>query len=256
MKKAIVVASFGCSIKDSREKYIETIENAVKNNYKDMDFHRVFTSEIIRKKMKREEDIDVDNMKTCLEKLKSSEYTHVYVIATHILPGFEYEKITRACNEYEDCFESIKVTRPFLDDKMGSEEIDALTSYIGSSKDEATVLVGHGTHHGSHKYYREFEAKLRSVFPELYIVNIEGDPYITDIIDELKEKNYVRVNLYPFLIVAGDHALNDIASNEEDSIKTILSENGLNPNVFVTGLGADEKSIHLFLNRINEIITI
>jgi sirohydrochlorin cobaltochelatase len=107
MKKAIVVASFGCSIKDSRERFIETIENAIMNKYEDFDFFRVFTSEIIRKKMKEEENLDIDNMKTCLQRLKEENYTHVYISVTHVIPGFEYEKVLNAVNEYKNNFEEM-----------------------------------------------------------------------------------------------------------------------------------------------------
>ena len=200
MKKAIVIASFGCSIKDSREKYIETIENRIKKRHNDIDCFRVFTSEIIRRKMKREENIDTDNMKTCLEKLKENGYTHVYVAVTHVIPGIEYEKITRACNEYESDFEAVKISRTFLDTNMGSTEVDVIKSYINTDiqNDQAIVLVGHGTDHVSHKYYKEFENLLKKDIPNLYIVNIEGNPFIEDITDELKEKKIRKIDLFHF----------------------------------------------------------
>jgi len=154
MKKAIVVASFGCSIKDSRERYIETIENTIRNTYKDIDCFRVFTSEIIRKKMKQEENLDIDNMKSCLKKLKEKDYTHVYVSVTHVIPGIEYEKILRAVNENKNDFKEIKVARTFLDEHMGEAEINVLKSYIKDNlqDDEAVCLVGHGSAHDSHKF--------------------------------------------------------------------------------------------------------
>lgn len=258
MKKAIVVASFGCSIRDSREKYIETIENAVKNTYKDIDCFRVFTSEIIRKKMKREENLDIDNMKTCLQKLKEGGYTHVYVSVTHVIPGFEYEKILRAVDDYKNDFEEIKAARTFLDEQMGEAEINVIKSYIktGLQKNEAVVLVGHGSGHKAHKYYKEFEELLRNHVKSSYIVNIEGNPYIDDILDELKEKNYTKIYLYPLLIVSGDHALNDIGSNDEESIKSKIAHRGFDVNMFFTGLGENKSAVNLFVDRLNEILTV
>lgn len=256
MKKAIVNASFGCSILDSREKYIETIENKIKNNYKNIDCFRVFTSEIIRAKIKREENIDIDNMKSCLEKLKISEYTHVYVSVTHIIPGFEYEKILNAANEFKNDFEEIRISRTFLDDDMGKREVDAVKSYIKTNlqNDEAVVLVGHGTEHSANQYYKEFEELLRKDVKNTYIVNVEGNPFIDDIIYELKEKEFKKIYLYPFLIVAGDHALNDIASDDEDSIKSYISKNGFCVEAFITGLGANEMVKDLFVDRLREFI--
>jgi len=252
MKIAIINASFGCSIKDSREKYIETIENAVKKSYHDIDCFRVFTSEIIRRKMKREENIDIDNMKSCLSKLKDMEYTHVFVSATHIIPGFEYEKILRAVDQFKSEFTVIKVARTFLDNQMGDREVEVIKSYIKTDllEDEAVVLVGHGTEHPSDKYYSDFEKLLRETVENSYMVSIEGSLILDDILKELKDKNFRKIYLYPFLIVAGDHALNDIASDDEDSIKSCLQQNGFEVEAFITGLGANEKAIELFVDRI------
>jgi sirohydrochlorin cobaltochelatase len=258
MKKAIVVASFGCSIKDSRERYIETIENAIRDKYDGIDCFRAFTSEIIRKKMKHEENLDIDNMKTCLQKLKKKNYTHAYVSATHVIPGFEYEKILRAIDEYKSCFEEIKVARTFLDEFMGKDETDVLKSYIKSNlnDDEAVILVGHGSEHYSHKYYNRIEMMMREEIKNLYIVNIEGRPHIDDILDELKQKNYKKAYLYPLLIVSGDHALNDIGSDDEDSIKSKVYAIGISVEMFFTGLGENNNAVNLFIDRLNEIIAV
>ncbi len=258
MKKAIVVASFGCSIKKSRERYIETVENAVKNTYEDTDCFRVFTSEIIRRKMKREENIDIDNMKSCLQKLKENSYTHVYVSVTHVIPGFEYEKILRAVNEYKNEFEEIKVARTFLDEQLGDKEINVLKSYIKTDlqDEEAIILVGHGSHHDSHKYYEEVEKLLRHHVKNSYIVNIEGNPFVDDIMGELKERKYKKIYLYPLLIVSGDHALNDIGSDDEESIKSKIAKGCFDVDMFFTGLGENKNAINLFVDRLKEIITV
>ncbi|MGD9568405.1 MAG: sirohydrochlorin cobaltochelatase [Sedimentibacter sp.] len=257
MKKAIVVASFGCSIKTSREKYIETIENAIRNTYKDIDCFRVFTSEIIRKKMKQEENLDIDNMKSCLKKLKENKYTHVYISVNHVIPGYEYEKILIAVNEFKNDFEVLKTSRTFLDEYMGEQEVNVIKSYVNTDlkNDEAVVLVGHGTEHGSHKHYDKIEKLLRKDITNLYIVNIEGSPYIDVIIDKLKVKKYKRIYLYPLLIVSGDHTLNDIGSDNENSIKSKIIANGIDVKMFYTGLGENKEAINLFVDRLNEIIT-
>lgn len=257
MKKAIIVASFGCSIRDSRERYIETIENKVRDTYKGIDCFRVFTSEIIIRKMKREENLDIFNMKSCLKKLKLDGYTHVYVSVTHVIPGIEYEKIIRAVNEYKNNFEEIKIARTFLDEHMGEGEINVIKSYVKTdlNNDEAVCLVGHGTAHGSHSLYGRFEKLLRNHIKNLYMINIEGRPYIDDIMPEIKEKAYSKVYVYPFLIVSGDHALNDIGSNDENSVKSKIMSNDIYAEMFFTGLGENENAVKLFIDRLNEIMT-
>lgn len=256
MKKAIIIVSFGCSIKDVRRKYIQTIEDSIKDNFSDVDCFRVFTSEVIRKKIKREENIEIDNMKTCLEKLKKEKYTHIYISSTHIIPGIEYEKILRSIEEYKDDFESINTSRTFLDDKMGISEVDVIKSYVKTdlNDDEAVVLIGHGSRHPSHKYYHEFQKLLKGHLKNMYIANIEGSTFVNDIITSLKEENIKKIYLYPFLIVAGDHAINDIASDDENSIKTTLIHNGFLVDAFITGLGSNEETKKLFVKRLSDII--
>ncbi len=254
MKKAIIIASFGCSIKESRQKYIETIENAVKNEFENVDCFRVFTSEIIRKKIYREENIFIDNMELALKKLKDNNYTHVYILSSHIIPGFEYEKILNAANECKNDFEEIKVTRTFLDDEMGEKEILAVKSYIKTdiNSDEAIVLVGHGSDHISHKYYKNFENLLNKDIENIFIINVEGDTYMDEAANNLKEKNIKKVYIYPFMVVAGDHALNDIASDEDDSIKSYFIKNGFEAEAFITGLGNNKNTVELFVERLND----
>lgn len=254
MKKAIINVSFGCSIKEVRQKYIDPIEDLVKEVFDDIPCYRAFTSEIIRRKMKREENIDMDNVKGCLEKLKDCGYTHIYVLATHIIPGIEYEKILQAVENYKNEFEEIKVSRPFLDERMGKNEIEILKNYIkvNAKNDEAIVMIGHGTEHSSNKYYEKFENMLRSEINNIYISNIEGRPFISDIISQLENKKIKKVYLYPFLLVAGDHALNDITSDEADSIKSCIIKSGLDVQAFVTGLGSNKLMQKLFVNRLKE----
>ncbi len=135
---------------------------------------------------------------------------------------------------------------------MGESEVSVIESYIKTDldSDEAVVLVGHGTDHEADRYYKEFEEILRETVKNSYMISIEGDIVLEDIIKELKEKKFRKIYLYPFLVVAGDHAQNDIASDDEDSIKSYLKNNGFEVEAFITGLGANEKAIELFVDRI------
>lgn len=256
MKKAIIFASFGCSIKESRQTYIETVENAVKSKFENIDCFSVFTSEIIRKKIYREENIFIDNMESCLKKLKDENYSHVYILSSHIIPGFEYEKIINKVDECKNDFAEIKVSRTFLDDGMGEKEISAVKSYIksGLGEDEAVVLVGHGSDHEAHKYYKQFEELLNSDCRNIFIINVEGDTYMDEVSTKMQEMNVKKAYIYPFMVVAGDHAINDIASDEEDSIKSYFEVKGFYAEAFITGLGNNKKSIELFVNRIADIM--
>ncbi|MDO4794050.1 MAG: sirohydrochlorin cobaltochelatase [Filifactor alocis] len=257
MKKAIIVASFGCSMEDVRDKNIKPIEEAVKKEYKEMDVFRVFTSNMIRRRLDSEFSLHIMDMKECLENLKQEGYKEVFVLPTHIIPGVEYEKITRAVSKYADSFESIKVARPFLDDRMGEKEVEVLLSFLSDKRGEegsAVVLMGHGSNHEAHSYYAKFEKLLKERGEDHYLINVEWADFVEDIYEVLKQKGYSHIDLYPLMIVAGDHAINDMASDEEDSIKTKLKSQGFSVTAHLKGLGGEEQYHKLCLSRLAEIM--
>ncbi len=257
LKKAIIVASFGCSIEEVRDKNIKPIEDAVKKEYREADVFRVFTSNMIRKKLDNEYSLHIMDMKECLEKLEQEGYREVFVLPTHIIPGVEYEKITRAVSKYEDRFESIKVARPFLDDRTGEEEVEVMLSFLSDRRKEegtAVVLMGHGSNHKAHAYYAQFEKLLKEKGEDHYLINVEWADFVEDIYEVLKQKAYSHIDLYPLMIVAGDHAINDMASDEEDSIKTKLKSQGFRVDAHLKGLGGEEQYHKLCLNRLAEIM--
>lgn len=257
MKKAIIVASFGCSMEEVRDKNIKPIEDAVRQEYKDADVFRVFTSNMIRRRLDSEFSLHIMDMKECLEKLNREGYKEVFILPTHIIPGVEYEKITRAISKYEDHFVNIKVARPFLDERMGEEEVEVLISFLSDRKTEegsAVVLMGHGSNHEAHRYYAQFEKLLKARGEDHYLINVEWADFVEDIYEVLKQKAYKHIDLYPLMIVAGDHAINDMASDEEDSIKTKLKGRGFPVTAHLKGLGGEERYHRLCLNRLAEIV--
>jgi len=147
------------------------------------------------------------------------------------------------------------ISRTLLDDNMGDKEKCAVKSYIKTDldDDEAVILVGHGSEHTSHKYYKEFEELLQKDVNNSFIINIEGNTFIDEVINELKKRSIKKIYLYPFLIVAGDHALNDITSDEDDSIKSYFIKNGFEVEAFINGLGANDLIKDLFVDRLRDV---
>lgn len=257
MKKAIIVASFGCSIEEAREKYITPIEKAVKDAYPEMDVFRVFTSNMIRRKLDREYDLHIMDMKECLEKLHQENYEEVYVLPTHIIPGVEYEKIRRAMKAAEGRFRILTLARPFLDDELGNRESDVMFEFLSDRKrgeQTAIVLMGHGSDHEAHRYYAQFESLLREKEKNCYVINVEGADFVEEIYSELKKNHYEHIDLYPIMIVAGDHVINDMASDEEDSIKTKLKAQGFDVTAHVKGIGGERSYHALCLDRLSEVV--
>ena len=251
MKKAILVVSFGTSYHETRKKTIEACENKIKESFKDYDFYRAFTSGMIINKLKKRDNMFIDNPSEALEKLYNAGYQEVVVQSLHIICGDEYNKLKDMVAEYEDKFEKISIGRPlltYIDDYR--ETVEAVKKDLDKMDiDEAVVFMGHGTEHESHSSYPAIEYMFRDYGINAFVGTVEGYPELEQVIKKLKNRNIKTVDLLPFMLVAGDHAINDMASDEEDSWKTILEKEGFNVKVHVKGLGENPYIQEKFKNH-------
>lgn len=239
MKKAVLVVSFGTSYNETRKKTIEACENKIKNSLEGYDFYRAFTSGMIINKLRKRDKMEIFNPSEILEQLYKDGYEEVVVQSLHIICGDEYNKLKDMVAEYEDKFEKISLGRPlltYIDDYR--ETVEAVKQDLDKMDiDEAIVFMGHGTEHESHSAYPAIEYMFRDYGINAFVGTVEGYPELEQVIKKLKEENIKIVDLMPFMLVAGDHAINDMASEEEDSWKTILEQEGFNVKVHLKGLG-------------------
>ena len=251
MKKAILVVSFGTSYHETRKKTIEVCENKIKESFKDYDFYRAFTSGMIINKLKKRDNMFIDNPSEALEKLYNAGYQEVVVQSLHIICGDEYNKLKDMVAQYEDKFDKISIGRPlltYIDDYR--ETVEAVKKDLDKMYiDEAVVFMGHGTEHESHSSYPAIEYMFRDYGINAFVGTVEGYPELEQVIKKLKNRNIKTVDLLPFMLVAGDHAINDMASDEEDSWKTILEKEGFNVKVHVKGLGENPYIQEKFKNH-------
>ena len=251
MKKAILVVSFGTSYHETRKKTIEVCENKIKESFKDYDFYRAFTSGMIINKLKKRDNMFIDNPSEALEKLYNAGYKEVVVQSLHIICGDEYNKLKDMVAQYEDKFDKIPIGRPlltYIDDYR--ETVEAVKKDLDKMDiDEAVVFMGHGTEHESHSSYPAIEYMFRDYGINAFVGTVEGYPELEQVIKKLKNRNIKTVDLLPFMLVAGDHAINDMASDEEDSWKTILEKEGFNVKVHVKGLGENPYIQEKFKNH-------
>ena len=251
MKKAILVVSFGTSYHETRKKTIEACENKIKESFKDYDFYRAFTSGMIINKLKKRDNMFIDNPSEALEKLYNAGYQEVVVQSLHIICGDEYNKLKDMVAQYEDKFDKISIGRPlltYIDDYR--ETVEAVKKDLDKMDiDEAVVFMGHGTEHESHSSYPAIEYMFRDYGINAFVGTVEGYPELEQVIKKLKNRNIKTVDLLPFMLVAGDHAINDMASDEEDSWKTILEKEGFNVKVHVKGLGENPHIQEKFKNH-------
>ena len=248
MKKGIIVASFGTTHKDTRVKTIENIEKKISKTFTDYHVMRAFTSRMVIGKIKKNEDIHIFNEKEALLQMESLgiEKKDVYIQPLHIIPGIEYEKLLK--------LEDVHVAKPLLFDE---NTIDEVIDHMGFSlkPEEAMILFGHGTRHRSDAIYALFNERLQKKGHErVFMITAEGELDLEGLLPILKEKQFSHIYLQPFMIVAGDHAKNDMASDDEDSLKSILMAHGFDVTPIVKGLGEYDFIGDMFIERCRNCI--
>lgn len=256
-KKAILVVSFGTSYKETREKTIDAIEKEIRDAYsKDYEVRRAFTSQTIIDIMEERDKIETDNVTEAMDKLVAEGFGTLIVQPTHIMNGFEYDEMVELIKPYEDKFVSVKYGTPLLtssDDYFNS--IDAIMAENTVNKDEAIVFMGHGTHHYANATYAALDYMFKEKgYSNVYIGTVEGYPDLDTVIKKVKKDGYTKVKLLPFMIVAGDHASNDMAGDEEDSWKSIFEKEGFEVSSELKGLGEYDAIRDIYVKHIENTI--
>lgn len=243
MKKGILVASFGTSYEETRIKCIESIENRVKEKYGEEVFARAFSSSIIRAKLKKRDKMQVNSPEEGLQELRDRGFEQIVTLSLHILDGIEYAKLSAAYGP---------VAKPLLysdEDYKRIVEDEELNDALGC---DALIFMGHGSEdETADKAYERLQEAYRHAGKEhVYIATVEGRITLDNIIEEIKEKGYKTVILKAFMIVAGDHAQNDMASDEEDSWKTQLENLGYEVKVDLRGMGEHKVVQEIFMEHL------
>lgn len=266
MKKAILVVSFGTTHEDTRKVTIDAIEERIKNTFEDYDIRKAFTSHIILKVLKNRDNMHVDTPEEALEKLKNERYTEVIVQPLHVIPGVEFDYINNVVNLYKvnNAFENIVVGRPLICFK-GEEDhvpddysimVDALSEQLTQmSQDNTVILMGHGTNHIANAVYCCFESVLRDRgFKNVHVATVEGYPTLDRVIPNITQYIEDDIILMPLMLVAGDHAKNDMAGEDEDSWKSILEAKGFKVKVHLHGLGENSEIQDIYIQHIKDVI--
>lgn len=237
MKKAVVCVSFGTSV-DAARKSITAVEDALRCIEPDRLFVRAFTSSIIRRIL-AERGEKVPSVPEALESLRNQGVRDVLVQPTHILYGHEYDKIKAEAQPWQNRFDSLRIGRPLMAD---TEDIKALTAAISEAypycEDETLVLFGHGTDHFANAVYPALQTAFRlSGREDVLIGTVEGWPAYEDVFRQIKASGRKGVHLVPLMLVAGDHAMNDMAGDEKDSWASRFAAEGCTVRCTIQGLG-------------------
>ncbi len=260
----LLVVSFGTSFNDSRVADIKGIEDALQKAYPDWSVRRAFTAQIIINHIQARDGEKIDNVQQALERAVANGVKNLVVQPTHLMHGAEYDELMETLGEYTDQFETVQVAEPLLgevgsdaaevnDDKeavakaITAEAVE--TAGYGSLEEAkeagvAFVFMGHGTSHTAKVSYSQMQTQMSDLgYENVFIGTVEGEPEETSceaVIEAVAEKGYKTVVLRPLMVVAGDHANNDMAGDDEDSWKSQFAASGKFEDVQtqVSGLGS------------------
>lgn len=269
----ILVVSFGTSFNDSRAADIKGIEDAIQEAFPDWSVRRAFTAQIIINHVQARDGEKIDNVDQALQRAVDNGVKNLVVQPTHLMHGAEYDELMEAVEEYKDNFETVKVAEPLLgevgsdatvinaDKKAVAETLTAeavkTAGYdsLEAAKEDgvAFVFMGHGTAHVAKVSYSQMQAQMEDLgYDNVFIGTVEGEPEDTAceaVIDKVAEAGYTKVILRPLMVVAGDHANNDMAGDDDDSWKSMFNASGKFDSVDtqIAGLGsiADIEKIYV-----------
>lgn len=260
-KDAIVVMSFGTTFPETRAKTIDATVNAIKTLYPETKVVVAYTSHIIIDRVKANEGLIVPTPEEALAQLKADGYTRIAMTSLDIIPGIEYDYKKAVFNLYKDNFKKVTFGTPLMywqgqedkDDDVADTMKAVATQFPEVGKKDAILLMAHGTPHPSNAYYAVMQAKLKELgHKNAHIFSVEGWPAFENVVEELKEKKIKNVTLMPLMMVAGDHACNDMAGDEDDSFKSMLLKEGFKVDVYLHGLGENVDVQNIFVRKASQ----
>ncbi|MDO4329025.1 MAG: sirohydrochlorin cobaltochelatase [Lachnospiraceae bacterium] len=252
-EKELMVVSFGTSYNDNRRLTIGAIEDAMEKAFPEYSVRRGFTSQIIIDHVKSRDKVSIDNVGEALDRAVENGVKTLVVQPTHLMNGLEYTDLVNELAEYADAFEQIEVGEPLLtSDEDFAAVMKAITEATAEYDDGETAIcfMGHGTEAESNQIYAKMQQMLTAAgYTNYYVGTVEAEPSLEDVLEAVQAGEYKKVVLEPLMIVAGDHANNDMAGDEEGSWKTAFEDAGYEVTCVVRGLGELEPIQQLFVEH-------
>lgn len=257
-ERELLVVSFGTSFNDSRRLTIGAIENALQEAFPEWSVRRAFTSQIIIDHVKSRDGEIIDNVAEALDRAAANGVKTLVVQPTHLMSGFEYSDLKAELAEYADAFDRVVLSTPLLNDEDDFNRIAGVIAAATKEYDDgetAICFMGHGTEAESNGVYSRMQTVLAEAgYENCFVGTVEAEPSVEDVLALVQAGNYKRVILRPLMIVAGDHANNDMAGDEEDSWKSIFEAAGLEVVCVVEGLGQLEEVQELIAEHAGEAV--
>lgn len=259
-KDAILILSFGTTYQDSRAKNIDATAKAIADSHPGVKVVTAFTSHIVRQHIKENEGkCDYPTPEDAIAQLKREGYTRVELVPLAVIPGIEYKYDVALFHEYKTQFKKMTLATPLMYWQGQEEQPDDVTAVMEAmnfpayKKGTAIMLMAHGTPDPSNAYYSVIQNKLRDMKRnDIHIYTVEGWPALEEVAGKLKMHKVEKIILMPMMMVAGDHASNDMAGDEPDSHKNILKSKGFKVETYLHGLGENKNIRDIYVSRANE----
>lgn len=254
MKKAIILASFGTTYRQAREKALDRLEADIRQAYPGHDIFQAYTSKIVRQRVQEAEGLSIPNPGDLLENLVAKGYKEIYIQPSHLIHGKEFKKLYMYQKRLKDASGvKVKIGKPLLDSQEDFEAVvDILGQLKAESQSDGLVIMAHGT--DSHAFTSYMTLKLLLKDRGIYMGCVEGDPDFSALLEDLKADPVESLDLMPLMMVAGDHCINDMASDDEDSWKSQLQQAGYQVTAIVKGLGEYEPIRKIYLSHLKQAI--
>ena len=249
----LMVVSFGTSYNDNRRMPVGAIEDAIEKAFPDYSVRRAFTSQIIIDHVKSRDNEIIDNVTEALDRAEKNGVKRLVIQPTHLMNGLEYTDLVNEVAERSDAFEKVSIAEPLLtSDEDFKAVMTAITEATAEYDDGETAIcfMGHGTEADSNQIYAKMQDLLtESGYENYFVGTVEATPSLEDVLAKVQAGEYKKVVLEPLMIVAGDHANNDMAGDEDGSWKKTFEDAGYEVTCLVRGLGELEPIQQLFVQH-------
>lgn len=242
-KRGLLAVSFGTSVSRTREKTIDAIERDLQQAFPKYRLYRAWTSKIIVKKLRERDNVRIDTVTEAVKRMLAEGITELLVQPTHVLGGVENDKMTEEVLAFEKYFEKAAFGAPLLasGEDMRRAVRAVMEEYGIFEKEEALVFMGHGTSHDANAVYAALNDMFKEMgFPNVFMGTVEAHPSLERLLSQVRSYGARRVTLAPFMVVAGDHARNDMSGENKDSWRSRFEEAGFEVNCVLKGLGEYE----------------
>lgn len=256
MKEAILFISFGTSYRSARENSLDCIYRELEMTGGGIPVFMAYTSGMIIQKLETEEKLHIDTVQEAVERTLETGTERLYVIPSHMIPGIEYDKLLRVLKRYEGVFTEIKIASPVLGEEEDCDRLIPVLKEMMDFRQEYTyILMGHGSEDNANIRYEQMNAALqRAGLFNVRIASVEAKPDLEDALCYLKECDMMKkVIVHPFMVVAGDHAHNDMAG-AEDSYVTRIRREGYDVQAIVKGLGEYPQFRLIYAEKLAELM--